>query len=162
MKAIVRRAKEEDYEALKRLYIQDFQHHVSVAPEEFKEAEMESVPFNRGAFITALEGDQEFYAIAEVDGHAVGMVNAVYEEDEGDNHHHPYRRVSIEDIFVVPEHRSDGIARQLTASAEKWAGEKGAEYLTAIVYAANAEGVSFFEKNGFQPYTVRYNRQIEK
>lgn len=56
----------------------------------------------------------------------------------------------LEGIFVIKEHRSKGIARQLLQSCEQWSKENGCTEFASDCEATNTGSYAFHMKAGFQ------------
>jgi GNAT superfamily N-acetyltransferase len=63
-------------------------------------------------------------------------------------------------LVVPPEHRGRGIGRALVASAERWAGEHGANRLVVTTALHRAEAPPFYERLGFEHTGRRYVKQL--
>jgi GNAT superfamily N-acetyltransferase len=63
--------------------------------------------------------------------------------------------VSIDMLFVHPEHRHLGVARSLLSAASRYADRQGAEHLASLVPAQDRDANRFFARLGFTPETVR-------
>ncbi|MFC7992630.1 GNAT family N-acetyltransferase [Streptomyces pilosus] len=59
------------------------------------------------------------------------------------------RRLTIEDIAVVPEHRGRGVGRALMGLARRFARERGAEHLWLEVTNINAPAIHAYRRMGF-------------
>ncbi len=63
--------------------------------------------------------------------------------------------VSIDMLFVHPEHRHLGIGRSLLSAASRYADRQGAEHVASLVPVQDREANRFFARLGFAPETVR-------
>lgn len=77
--------------------------------------------------------------IAEEDGRPVGFV-AAYPEADG--------RALIDNLHVMPDHRSTGMGRRLMAAAAARLLEAGIRTAHLTVYEANAPAVAFYRRIG--------------
>jgi GNAT superfamily N-acetyltransferase len=66
----------------------------------------------------------------------------------------------ISDIFVRPTHWGSGLAQRLLAAAERHLADAGVVRLRINVLAANARARLAYEKHGFVPYEVMYEKRI--
>lgn len=92
--------------------------------------------------------------VAEVDGEVVGyLLGAVM-----DLHPDIFQHVDvgfIADVYVDPDHRRRGIARQLVDTINTWFAEHGVTHTEWQVAAANTAGLHFWEAVGGLAMTVR-------
>jgi GNAT superfamily N-acetyltransferase len=63
--------------------------------------------------------------------------------------------VSIDMLFVLPEHRRQGVARSLLTAAARYADRQGAEHLASTVPAGDRDANRFFARLGFSSQMVR-------
>ena len=56
----------------------------------------------------------------------------------------------LEGIYVRPEYRSQGLARELLAACENWAKEKGCREFASDCELDNTQSLEFHLKTGFQ------------
>jgi ribosomal protein S18 acetylase RimI-like enzyme len=87
----------------------------------------------------------EVALLAERDGAAVGLVLARMRGP---------RWGYVTDLYVVPDARRQGIARELVAEAARLLRERGAEAIELEVQASNTRARAVYETWGFQPALV--------
>lgn len=77
---------------------------------------------------------------------------------------HSYRKIKrlaeVEEIFVLPKYRSAKIGLQLMQVFELWCRENKIERIKVEVSAANALGIKFYNKNGFVPYNMILEKEL--
>ena len=61
---------------------------------------------------------------------------------------------SVDDVFVAPGHRGNGIGRALLRNVEAWAREREAQGVSLQVAAGNARARKFYEELGFREVSV--------
>ena len=66
----------------------------------------------------------------------------------------PKTWAAVDDIFVEPEYRNQGMGRALLQSVQNWAQERGADGISLQVAAANERGRKFYEDLGFREISV--------
>jgi ribosomal protein S18 acetylase RimI-like enzyme len=93
------------------------------------------------SLLRLLERDPDGLLVAEEDGALVGTAMVVFDG----------WRANLYRLAVVPEHRRRGIARALVEEGERRARARGARRFSAIVLAAEAPAVGFWEAVGYQP-----------
>ena len=101
--------------------------------------------------------------IAEAAGVFVGCVACLVVEEQSvqetpDSNRHGY----VSDIFVDPRCRSRGVAQLLLAAAERHLIGAGVTRLRINVLANNAEARRAYERYGFTPYEVMYEKRIAR
>jgi len=101
--------------------------------------------------------------IAEEDGGLVGLVACVVVRDDmvqetADSNVHGY----ITDIYVVPDRRGTGLAQALLEAAEDHLAPTGITRVRINVLAANAMARRAYEKWGFEPYEVMYEKRLRR
>ncbi|MDQ7040695.1 MAG: GNAT family N-acetyltransferase [Rhodothermus sp.] len=62
--------------------------------------------------------------------------------------------VYINELYVLPGYRRQGIGAQLVAAVRAWAQEIGAVRLRLGVLAANREGLAFWERQQARPFSI--------
>jgi len=98
---------------------------------------------------TALFGERQYAEVllAEDEGLAVGF--ALFFHNFSTFLGRP--GIYLEDLFVMPEHRSKGIGRLLLASLARLAVERGCGRLEWAVLDWNREAIRFYERLGARP-----------
>ncbi|HZF33454.1 MAG TPA: GNAT family N-acetyltransferase [Candidatus Angelobacter sp.] len=99
--------------------------------------------------------------VAEESGRLLGLVACVVVQDDAvqetaDSNIHGY----ITDIYVVPERRGSGLAQALLQAAETHLAPTGISRVRISVLAANAMARRAYEKHGFEPYEVMYEKRL--
>jgi GNAT superfamily N-acetyltransferase len=85
--------------------------------------------------------------LAEVEGHSAGF--ALFFHNFSTFLGRP--GIYLEDLFVVPEHRGQGIGRALLAHLAHLAVERGCGRLEWAVLDWNSEAIAFYERLGAHP-----------
>ncbi|MUV49796.1 GNAT family N-acetyltransferase [Haloarcula sp. CBA1122] len=96
--------------------------------------------------------------IARIDRQIVGFVMVTidsgrYEQDE--------TRGIIENIFVEPVHRSQGVGSELLDTAEELLREDGAEILALEAMADNESARQFYRAHGYAPHRIELEKPTE-
>lgn len=70
---------------------------------------------------------------------------------------------TLEALYVLPEHRGKGIAKQLVNTSERWAiEEKRVNRIKANIYSGNTASEQLHLKRGFTPYCTEYIRYVNQ
>ena len=106
------------------------------------------------------EGEGTIF-IAELEGEFVGFVGCLVAEDDviqetADSNRYGY----VKDIFVAPPHRGRGAAQQLLAAAERYLAKTGVTRLRLNVLANNLTARRAYDRYGFAPYEILYEKRI--
>ncbi|MFC7227188.1 GNAT family N-acetyltransferase [Salinirubellus salinus] len=75
-----------------------------------------------------------------------------YEQDE--------RRGMVENLYVVPERRDDGIGTALLERAEAALRERGCTVVALDVMATNEDARRFYERHGYDPHRVELEKEL--
>lgn len=113
---------------------------------------------NRGAVREGLAGHvvSEGLLVAR-DPEVVGFVSF---GPETDGFATDVDRGVVENIFVVPERRGEGIGTALLTAAEDRLREAGADAVSLEVMADNAAARRFYERHGYAPHRVELEKEI--
>jgi ribosomal protein S18 acetylase RimI-like enzyme len=90
--------------------------------------------------------------VAERNGAIIGFLSG--ELREGSPAFKPKTWAAVEDVYVVPDHRSSGVGHALLEEFQKWAQGKGADGVSLQVAAGNARARKFYEELGFREVSV--------
>jgi GNAT superfamily N-acetyltransferase len=96
-----------------------------------------------------------FVAISEL-GDRIGYVNVREGTDEIGGAKCGY----IALLAVNSDAEGKGVAQSLVNEAEQWARQMGYTRLALDVFASNDRGLTFYEKAGFKPETIRVIKKI--
>ncbi|MFB6308152.1 MAG: GNAT family N-acetyltransferase [Haloarculaceae archaeon] len=96
--------------------------------------------------------------VAREDNELLGFVmftveSGKYEQD--------VTRGLIENLYVVPRRRNEGIGSELLEAAETELAEAGAETIALEVVADNEEARRFYRRHGYDPHRVELERSLE-
>ncbi|WP_459190727.1 GNAT family N-acetyltransferase [Halosimplex sp. J119] len=90
-----------------------------------------------------LEEESTFWQVAEDDDEVVGFVQGELVDTDP-------TAGEIHWLHVAPDARDEGVGRQLLGAAQETFEKRGADVLRGDVIAANEEGWSFYEADGFE------------
>ena len=101
--------------------------------------------------------------VAEIDGMVIGFVAGWIERTDNIAETADSNRVGyISDICVLPSHRGQGIAGQLLDNISKQLGAAGVTRIRIGSLADNRSARSSYERAGFVPYEVVYEKVISE
>ncbi len=66
----------------------------------------------------------------------------------------------VENVYVVPDSRGEGIGSQLMDYAESTLADRSASVVALSVMAANQRGRSFYDDRGYEPHRVIFERSL--
>lgn len=89
------------------------------------------------------------------DDRLVGFVMFHVEDHGGD------RRGVVENIYVEPAYRNDGVGSELLAGAEKRLSDQGAAYVSLEAMAGNDAARRFYRRQGYEPHRVVFEKPLE-
>lgn len=70
------------------------------------------------------------------------------------------QRGFVENLFVRPEERNDGIGSALLDAAERALRDRGAEVVALNVMARNEGARRFYRRHGYDPYRVELEKEL--
>ena len=97
-------------------------------------------------------------AVARADEEIVGFVtfgveSAHYEQDT--------TRGVVQNIYVVPEYREEGVGTELLETAESSLVEAGVETVSLEVMADNDAAREFYSRRGYRPHRIEMEKRPE-
>lgn len=101
-----------------------------------------------------LKDETWHYIIAEDEGRVIGFVttevSTVY-----------IRSGFINDLYVLPEYRKQGVGKQLLEAGLQWLKDRGVMKVTLAVHISNTEAINLYTNAGFKNEPLSY-RYLEK
>lgn len=159
MDVIIRAMQPQDYETYYSFLSELHALHVKERPDIFRPKV--GVP-PREVFESDLQkGDREYF-LAVAGTTAAGMCTLLWKErkDDPDYPLLPCRSGHIDDLFVAPEFRGQGIGTQLYREAERRARERGVDNLTLMVWAFNENALRLYQKLGMKPLLFNMEQRL--
>jgi ribosomal protein S18 acetylase RimI-like enzyme len=90
-----------------------------------------------------------------------GMVGFVMFELQSGVYEQSATRGIVQNVYVKPERRSEGIGSELLHAAEAALAERGAEVLALEVLATNEDARRLYRKRGYEPYRIELEKSVE-
>jgi ribosomal protein S18 acetylase RimI-like enzyme len=153
----VRPGRRDDAAAAAHLWVQSAEEHTVYDPVYATAPDAEKVMRRFLADLSSSSHSCLF--VAERNGEVVGFLSG--ELREGSPAFKPKTWAAVEDIYVVPDHRSLGIGHALFEECRKWAGQKGADGISLQVAAGNIRARKFYEELGFREVSVYQVKEFE-
>jgi GNAT superfamily N-acetyltransferase len=161
---LVRPARPSDGEGLAEAALDLAEQYIRLDPERFKRPEIDLIAWNEAELREPL-AEHQVWLVAEVDGKAVGEVQAILNEplenaevqaqrDVG------LRRVYVNYLAVQADYRNRGIGGHLMGAVEQWARDHGAEVILTDTNLRSPEAVRFYEKRGYTRQSVILRKQL--
>ena len=157
-RVVIRKVNCDDYESINSLFKKLDLHHVDLLPDIFQPFEGPARTYD---FFKQAVGspDQGIFA-AYIDSEAVGFVNIRVVPPPTSPLLKTRRIGIVDDFFVVPEKRTQGIGEKLFSGASNWARQKGLSAIQLSVFVANRDAVRFYEKRGMMPLHSTYEIEL--
>ena len=155
----IRFMKAEDYSIFSAFYRELHRLHVQAMPDIFR-PETGLPP--EEVFCSDLKKDDHCMLLAETDGKPAGMCILLWKEVPDDPLFPllPRKTGHIDDIYVAPEFRRQGIATLLCEEAQRLARERGVSHLTLMVWSFNEDAMKLYKKLGFAPTLINMEKKI--
>ncbi|WP_165311429.1 GNAT family N-acetyltransferase [Vibrio ziniensis] len=150
-------AREEDLEELNDLmYELHHEHHVA-CPEHFKTAEDIEQEKSIARYLDTPEclvyvAKDDDSIIGFITGHFCELVSTVSK---------PVQMGSIDELYVLPEYRKQGVATLLYKKLEKTFIDYGVQQVFVEVWAFNQNAQHFYEDTGFEPHISWLRKSVK-
>lgn len=82
-----------------------------------------------------------------------GPETGAYEEDVD--------RGVVQNLYVRPDRRDEGLGARLLDAAEERLADAGADVVSLEAMAENADARRFYERNGYRPHRVELEKRLE-
>jgi ribosomal protein S18 acetylase RimI-like enzyme len=150
----IRKATEQDLDAIVELDRQIGQIHFEQVPEVFCAPSSRQ----RGFLLDAIQSEGRLFCVALVEGWVVGFLSARIDINETVPFLTTLPVCRITTLVVDEQHRSRGIGRALIAHCDDWAKAHDASQLKLEVMSFNARARSLYESLGFKRQSEIYAR----
>ena len=160
---LIRAAQPRDAAGLAQAALDFSTYYIDLDPERFKYPEGDLVGWYE-AELRKPVADEAVWLVADVDGGAVGSVEATILEPMEDATLQPQRDVGLRRAYVgylavQTAYRNQGIGSVLMAAVEHWARDRGAELILTDTRLGGLS-VRFYEKNGYVQQAVILRKRL--
>ncbi len=146
---LIRKLTEEDYDFAIELFFALDKLHISARPDWFQERQREEI-FPKVHFsASVIDPECLFLGAFDGNGTMAGLARATLWQDSGMIK--GLKNVCLDNIYVLPDFRSQGVASRLYQMVEQWARGLGAQRLELHVWDFNKEALLAYEAWGLQP-----------
>lgn len=90
--------------------------------------------------------------VVEMSEQIVGMVAVFIESDQKKHLVDSKKYALITDLFILPEHRNDGVVKQLLQRSEEFARSQEVDRILIRVYAHHEELMNAYHNNSYRDY----------
>ncbi|MFB6255126.1 MAG: GNAT family N-acetyltransferase [Haloplanus sp.] len=67
----------------------------------------------------------------------------------------------VRDLYVVSDRRGEGIGGRLLDAAESTLRDRGVDIVAVEALADNVDAVRFYERRGYRPHRIEFEREVE-
>lgn len=106
-----------------------------------------------------IDSSDKFCFVAESDGEIIGYLAGTISKPES---YRTLKRAELENMFVKPDHRGQGIGSKLVAEFKHWCQKRGVQKILVIASEPNASAIEFYKSAGFAPYSLELEMDLEK
>jgi ribosomal protein S18 acetylase RimI-like enzyme len=90
-----------------------------------------------------------------------GVVGFVMFRTRSDQYEVDCERGLVENLYVVPECRGQGIGSALLSAAERRLRERGVDAISLEAMAANEPARRFYRRHGYEPHRVEFEKGVD-
>ncbi len=150
-------ARTDDLEVLNQLMYELHEEHHQACPEHFKTAEDIEQEKSIARYLDMPEclvfvARQDTSIVGFITGHFCELVSSVSK---------PVPMGSIDELYVVPSHRQQGVASQMYKRLESTFIDYGVEQVFVEVWAFNQNAHHFYEEVGFKPHISWLRKSVK-
>ena len=153
----IRKLTEFDYDMVIELYKELDEMHVQARPDYFVHRDKDKI-YPKDAFIhnLAYPGGLELGAFENEQ--LIGIVRATLWEESGMVK--DVKTVCLDNIYVLPSHRRNGVATRLFSAVELWAKEQGAIRLDLHTWDFNKNAIAMYQAMGMTPQRYVFEKKL--
>ncbi|HET7855282.1 MAG TPA: GNAT family N-acetyltransferase [Gaiellaceae bacterium] len=165
MNVVVRPARSGDGSGLARAAVDLAEQYVRLDPDRFKIPPEPDQAARTESELRERLGAGRLWLVAEVDGEAVGEVQAFIEEPLDDAALQPQRDVELRRIYVnyiavQAAFRGRGVGRRLMNEVEQWARDNDVALIVTDTNLRCDDAVRFYEQQGFTRQSVILRKRL--
>jgi ribosomal protein S18 acetylase RimI-like enzyme len=67
----------------------------------------------------------------------------------------------VRDLYVTPDWRDEGVGTRLLDAAEAALRDRGVDVVTVEALARNDDAIRFYERRGYRPHRIEFEREVE-
>jgi len=149
----IRRATEQDIDALMGLYDEFHRFHVVGVPDRLRISEP-STPTEQAALSESLSAilhrEDAAMVVVVVGDHVVGLAEVYVHQDEPHPLVVPHRYSHLQSLIISASVRKQGLGRLLVEAAHHWAKERGATEMQLDIWEFEAGPLHFYKHLGYR------------
>ena len=153
----IRKLVESDYDMVIELYKELDEMHVQARPDYFVHRDKVKI-YPKDAFIHNLSYPGGLELGAFENGQLVGVVSATLWEESGMVK--DVKTVCLDNIYVLPRHRRNGVATRLFTEVELWAKEQGAIRLDLYTWDFNKNAIAMYQAMRMTPQRYVFEKKL--
>ena len=153
----IRKLIESDYDTVAELYKELDEIHVQARPDYFVQRDKDNI-YPKDAFLQNLAHPDVLQLGVYEDGQLVGVVRATLWEESGMVK--DVKTVCLDNIYVLPSRRRNGIATKLFAEVELWAKEQGAIRMDLHTWDFNKSAIAMYQAMGMTPQRYVFEKKL--
>ena len=154
---MIRKATEQDLEAVNKLLRQVLEVHHRGRPDLFRP---EGKKYTDEELLSIFNNPETPVFVYEEAGTVLGYAFCRFEVEEGDGNLVPGKDLYIDDICFDEKFRGRGLAKELFAWVEDFARREGCRRITLHVWECNPIAAAFYAGRGMKPYFTALEKTI--
>lgn len=155
MGIIIRAAKIEDLKS-----VQDLNHGLFIHDQKWISHLIMEWPYGEEGktyFEDGILGRDGACFVAELDGAVIGYIRGAIVHSEG---YRDVKQAELANMYIDDEYRRQGVGESLVGVFTRWCKEQGAERIFVEASSGNDRAITFYEKGGFEPASLRLEKDI--
>ena len=153
----IRKLIESDYDMVAELWKELDEMHVLARPDYFVHRDKDEI-YPKDAFLQNLADPDVLQLGVFEKEQLVGVVRATLWEESGMVK--DVKTVCLDNIYVLPSHRRNGVATRLFKEVELWAKEKGAIRLYLYTWDFNQDAIAMYQAMGMMPQQYVFEKKL--